>query len=72
MALIPAENKRLKKKISRKFYKGNLQQPRATTVGRLIKILEQLPKGMKLNKPHEVVVYNINFSNPRVGVFEED
>lgn len=69
MNLIPAENKRLKKKIPKRFY-GKGIRPKANTVGKLIKLLEQLPKGMKIDEPVEVTVFNINYTNVHVGVKE--
>jgi hypothetical protein len=53
-----------KKKIPKKFWHKD-RQPKTSTVGGLIKILEELPKTLRLSEQVDVTVYNIDSKSRR-------
>lgn len=54
-----------------KFYKGELEHPRAVDVGDMIDILNELPRHLPLCEDLRVIVYNVLLGRPAVG-FSED
>lgn len=55
--------------IPTKFYKGS-DQPKADTVGKLIKQLKRLPKELRLDEEVEISVCNVHSGNPVVLIEE--
>jgi hypothetical protein len=65
----------VKEMIMKEFYKGDMEQPSAHTVGELIEHLKRLPSNLRIEagfgKGCELVVYNINH-DPFLEIIEID
>lgn len=64
---------RQQKTIPRKFWNADTKTPTASTVGKMIDVLSELPRSMKLSERMMITVYNIGESDrpTHVGI-EED